>query len=152
MSRGCRSIASLGIFELQVTEAIWRLVDPGETVEQTALREVSEETGLGVRITDEANTMQMKVDVVEGKVHPKKTKMDQQIEDVPDDQGGQVSITWAASDFDVPGRGLIAGYRVRRRSQAVIDLNPAPSKSAAALMALTSKPLLAGISKAVPAG
>ena len=27
-----RSIASLGIFELQVTEAIWRLVDAGETV------------------------------------------------------------------------------------------------------------------------
>ena len=27
-----RSIASLGIFELQVTEAMWRLVDPGETV------------------------------------------------------------------------------------------------------------------------
>jgi FkbM family methyltransferase len=27
-----RSIASLGIFELQVTEAIWRLADPGETV------------------------------------------------------------------------------------------------------------------------
>ena len=37
------------------------------------------------------------------------------VRDVPQDQGGQVTVSWEASDFDVVGRGLIGGYVVLRR-------------------------------------
>ncbi len=37
------------------------------------------------------------------------------VRDVPGDQGGRVSVTWLASDFDRIGRGLIGSYRLLRR-------------------------------------
>lgn len=38
------------------------------------------------------------------------------VRDVPNDQGGHVFVRWSASDLDVPGKRVITGYRVWRRT------------------------------------
>jgi hypothetical protein len=45
------------------------------------------------------------------------------VRDVPADQGGRVALRWRPSEFDVPGRNGVTGYRVWRR----LPLDAVPS-------------------------
>jgi len=53
------------------------------------------------------------------------------VRDVPNDQGGRVTLRWEASDFDEPSTGTITSYRVWRRAPAALSASPGDHVQAA---------------------